>query len=330
MIALLQATAHFCTHAAGGSCATAHRRTTYTYDGLDRPTTVSAYSGPTGATLRSTWTTTYNANGDPQPASLAFDGRAGYNETAGTALDEGTDTVSYTYDAATGWLDQVRRGGTILTDYAYNSDGTVASRVDGATGTVTFGRDWAARVTSVAHPTFGTVNLAYRLDGLLAARALPGSAGTDSVGYDPARRPVRIDRTGGDFLARTYDRVGDVTSESRGLAGIAGDAGSRTQTFGYDDLRRVTGSAGLAATTAYAYDRSGNRTSATAGPTTTTYAYDRTDALTSQTIAGGPTTAFAYDTSGAPRVLLHRDERANPLGQAARASLLPRHRRSHR
>ena len=46
-------------------------------------------------------------------ASIAYSGTAMLNETTG----------------ATGGLDTITRGATVLTDYAYSADGTVSSRI---------------------------------------------------------------------------------------------------------------------------------------------------------------------------------------------------------
>ena len=94
-----------CTAADGtnAACAgTSNPRTTYAYDGVGRPTTTTVYSN--ASTVKLTTTTTYNADGTT--ASTAFDG---------TGSSEGTDTLSYTYDAM-GRPDQTKRGSTVLTD----------------------------------------------------------------------------------------------------------------------------------------------------------------------------------------------------------------------
>lgn len=71
-------------------------------------------------------------------------------------------------------------------------------------------------------------------------------------------------------------------AEERDLTGPTGDAGSGEQTFSYDALDRLTGSAGLAAPDqTYAYDRDGNRVAKTIGTDSYLAAYDRTGALVS-------------------------------------------------
>ncbi|MES2210835.1 MAG: hypothetical protein V4515_11720 [Chloroflexota bacterium] len=84
-----------------------------------------------------------------------------------------------------------------------------------------------------------------------------------------------------------------MTTEGRTLTGISANAGTGTQAFTYDALRRVTkatipgtnttcGQAGVAC---YGYDRNGNRTTKQVNATTTT-TYHPTDEIETQTISG--------------------------------------------
>jgi RHS repeat-associated protein len=134
---------------------------------------------------------------------------------------------------------------------------------------------------------------------LLASRKW-STATAAVVGYDGAKRPISIDRGALVAFDQAYDRDGNVTSESRSLAGVSGDPGTGTQSFTYDALNRVTGASGLAAGNKnYTYDLDGNRVTATeAGGVTATYVFDRTDQLVSVTPAGGSATVFGYDKYG--------------------------------
>jgi hypothetical protein len=117
----------------------------------------------------------------------------------------------------------------------------------------TYAYDWAKRLTSATSPLFGgSATATYRLDGLLETRTFPNGE-IATLDYDEARRAIEIDLDAGGWLAQAYDRRGNVTSESRSLTGISGDAGTNSQIFTYDALGRVTGSSGLADTTTYTY-----------------------------------------------------------------------------
>jgi len=80
------------------------------------------------------------------------------------------------------------------------------------------------------------------------------------------------------------------------LAGISGNAGTGSQTFTYDGLRRVASANLGGTTTSYGYDGDGNRTTVVVGATTTAYTYDTTDELVS--VTGGITGSFAFDAYG--------------------------------
>ena len=191
-----------------------------------------------------------------------------------------------------------------MTDYGWNADGTLLQRIDtnpvstGTTYTSTFGYDWAKRPTGLtASSVFsGSATATYRLDGLLGTRTFPNGE-TISLAYDPARRPTTASLGSGGSLGQTYDRVGNVASESRSLSGVTGDPGTGTNTFCYDPLRRLTAETGLSSARTYQYDLDSNRTRKVEGATTIDSTYDRTDQLINQTIAGTGT-AFAYDQYG--------------------------------
>ena len=270
------------------------RKSVLGYDAVGRPTSLKTYQG--ASTLRLEWTTTYL--GDGAIASVAFDG-------TGSSPSQGIDTISYTYDAL-GRPDQTKRGSTVLTDNAWNPDDTLASRADGSAGTSSFSYDWADRQISATSPiATGTVTTTYRLDGLVGTRIL-GNGETATLAYDPAKRPTQITLTTGGTISQAYDRRGNVTSESRSLTGISGNAGTGTQSFSYDALRRVTkatipgtntacGQSGVAC---YSYDRNGNRLTKQVGANTTAYVYDWTDELASQSVNGGASMSFTYDAYG--------------------------------
>ncbi len=132
-----------------------------------------------------------------------------------------------------------------------------------------------------------------------------GNGETASLSYDAAKRPTLIALGTSGWLNQTYDRAGNVLSESRGLVGISGNAGETTQWFTYDGLHRVKqanlGSqgtlCGASGATCYSYDRDGNRLSKQVGASQTTYVYAPTDQLVSQTISAN-TRFFDYDAYG--------------------------------
>jgi RHS repeat-associated protein len=278
-----------CTYPAGGSCAstTNTRWTDLVSDALGRTKTTQVYDRSTGSdVLNFTFTTTYNVDSTP------------------TSMSDGTDTLTYVGDSA-GRLDQLKRGSTVLTDYGYNNDGTLGSRVDGTLATTSFQYDWAKRPSTVTLSSSiysgSPVTFAYRLDGLLKSKALPGGTETATLAYDAAKRPTALNFTiaGTGAIGQTYDRAGNVATESRNLANAAainGDAKTGTLTYDYDGLNRLTGSTGAGGTRSYRYDLDGNRVYKSDPTRTVTYVFDRTDQLVSET--NGTMTNAVYDAFG--------------------------------
>jgi RHS repeat-associated protein len=277
-----------CSYSGAGTCASPTQSVSYTYDDLGRLT------GST--TTRSGFTTITTAK------TYYADGAV--NTT--TSSDVAT-TMTFIYDAL-GRLDQVKRGSTVLTDYAYNADGTIANRTDRDSGNNLFGTtnftyDWADREQTVDATSFlflpAVVTNTYRADGLLGSRTLGNSPGdTETISYDAAKRPKTITIAAG-TLSRAYDRAGNVKLDGRSLAG-AGDAYTNDQMFSYDGNNRlIQATMQNGATSNYAYDRDGNRLSKDDAGSAFTYTYDRADQLMTQSIGGGATASFAYDALGA-------------------------------
>jgi len=282
---------------------TVHRHTdVVSRDALGRVTSAIAYQGTGTATPKirtdSSWL------GDGQQASVTT-----YLDGSSTA----SDGLTFTYDLA-GRPDQLKRGATILTDNAWNPDGTLAQRADGdggAIGTSSFTYDWAKRLTGATLPSgwqtgANTASFAYRTDGLLASRTWNGSANPLTFSYDAAKRPLQATKSltsGSITLTQAYDRGGNVTAEGRIFpAAVTGDAGGNSgnpQTFTYDRLNRVKTSTGLASGAhQYSYDLDSNRLSKTDGADSFVAVYDRTDELTSVSKNGGFAVTASEDTYG--------------------------------
>jgi RHS repeat-associated protein len=94
-------------------------------------------------------------------------------------------------------------------------------------------------------------------------------------------------------MSRIYtpDNVGNIEAITDNLDS------SRSQSFGYDDLYRLTSAAGVYGSIGYTYDRVGNRKSETQGTQSDSYAYyPGTNRL--QTITGAHPELFQYDDDG--------------------------------
>ena len=271
-----------CERTAAGSCASPARSVEFDQDNLGRTTVTRAIKSgsPTITT-----TLTYFADGQIATSN------------------ENSDTLTLTYDATTGLPDLVKRSSTTLTNFDWNPDGTLALRTDGTLGQISFAYDWAKRETTVTPPSAyfgpGSVTTTYGADGLLATKAFPNGE-TASLAYDDAKRPTAINLTASRNLARTYDRDGNVTAESREL-GIVGPAGQFSQTFTYDAVGRITGATvedGTPVAETYTWDRNGNRLTKSDRGSTFAYTYNRSDQLINQAKDGALPDAFSYDAAG--------------------------------
>jgi RHS repeat-associated protein len=280
------------------SCAAAsnvHRSTVTpatSYDAAGRLKHVDIRDGNTSGALALRTETSYFGDGQVKQVK--------YSEGATPTL---VDTIDSAYDLF-GRPTSMTDGAITLSATTYKPDGTIDTRSDGddgAVGTSTFQYDWAQRLTSVTLPSgFSSAApaFAWRLDGLIASRTWSSGTLKATFGYDTAKRPISITK-GGLTENQTYDRDGNVASESRSFPSVSGDPGTGTQTFSYDALNRVTGGSDLATPNrVYSYDRDGNRKTKSEGGVTFTYLHDRTDQLISVQKGALGTQNFAYDTFG--------------------------------
>jgi large repetitive protein len=270
------------------------RATEFTYDDVGRLITERTMELDPLPVERARHETTFDAAGRRTGVDYFTDAAASPN-----------DAIEFTYDAHDR-LTAVERGGTtLLSGSTYNPDGTQATQTTPA-GTATFSYDRRDRLTGATSPLFsGSVSYAWTNDGVLDERSWPGGASA-SYAYDAARRPTGMTVENGTItladFGRSLDRVGNVTSETQTLDGVTGFAGSETQSFTYDSLRRLLTSSISDGSTSdarsYTYDAGSRRMTKTENGVTTSYAYDRNDQLVTQTIGTGSAEPFAYDAYG--------------------------------
>ncbi|WP_136525967.1 toxin TcdB middle/N-terminal domain-containing protein [Geomonas ferrireducens] len=195
--------------------------------------------------------------------------------------------IVFVYDQAVlGTLSQVAdAAGTVSYSYDQRLRKTQEDRrMDGVTWTTKWGYDSLDRVTSQNYPDGQMVAYNYNTQGKLDS--IPGIV--TKLDYNPAgqvtlksfangksssysfnatnQRLTAIVTAGIQNLAYSYDNVGNIKTISDGVA-------SKTETFGYDDLDRLTsaGDSGYSAT--YQYNAIGNMLSSTLNNSTTTYSY---------------------------------------------------------
>ena len=277
-----------CSYSAGG-CANALRHTDATYDKLGRQIATRLYAGSGTSSPELTSAFEYNAAG--QELSTSFDG---------SGAGEGQGTIHYLYDTL-GNQTSVS-GDTAATTAVYNPDGTVSSRTD-ATGSSAFTYDRMGQLLTSTSPVYsGTLTYSWRLDGLMDTRGWPNGQ-VAGFSYDGANRPIGESVGSIATVTQTYDRNGNVTSESQNLTGVSGTAGAGTQTYTYDKLGRVLtdtmtdSGGGQVWQKSYAYDADSNRIKVTDTGVVTAYEYNTLDQIVASS-SGGVRSAFAYDSYG--------------------------------
>lgn len=147
----------------------------------------------------------------------------------------------------------------------YNPDGTLATRTDYAISTTAsvYTYDVLGRLTKATSPTFAagvSVGFAWRVDGLLASRSWSTGPATLVYAYDGAKRAIReCNGSAGACsgapidIERSYDRDGNVKTETQTMSSGADPSQNGVQSFLYDAAGRVTSSSLNSVARAYTY-----------------------------------------------------------------------------
>jgi RHS repeat-associated protein len=223
-----------------------------------------------------TWTTSYNASGDPvgltEPGRVTrtrtFDAADRLTAETGTGAPTSQRTLSY--DAA----GRITNAGTPSGDdtFTYNDRGEVLT-ADGPSGEGSYGYDADGQLTQRTDAS-GTSTYTY-INARLATMTDGITGTTQTLGYDAAGMPKTIDYGSGRLRSFGYDDFGRLASDQ--LKNGAGQSVASI-TYGYDTADRLTsktttGTAGAGNDT-YTYDFAGRLTSSTLGSTTTSYEWD--------------------------------------------------------
>jgi RHS repeat-associated protein len=247
---------------------------------VEPPTT--AYPG----TANGTWTTSYDADGNPV-------------QVAGP----GGVTQTNTYDALNRLIGATGTGAEAATTaktLGYDLDGRLTSAAT-PTGTETFGYNDRGEILSAAGPA-GSASFAYDTAGRMTSRT--DAAGTASFTWTPTSQlQTATDPLTGKTATYSYDHAGELTGVNYGT-------GNDTRALTYDALGHVTSdtlaTAGGAtmASTSWTYDANGNPLTKTVGPAgvagagTDSYTYDQSNRLSSWTSPTGVVSLYQYDGAG--------------------------------
>ncbi|WP_405987929.1 RHS repeat-associated core domain-containing protein [Streptomyces sp. NBC_00986] len=277
--------------------------TTYTYDTLGRPKTVTDGRGVI---------TTYTYDNHDRVKTVSTSGRSG-NLTVTYVYDhdgnlltqtDASGTVTYTYDALGREATRTLADGAAYTQ-GYDPAGNLHTLTDPA-GTTTYGFDDANHLTSLKDPMGATTTFTYDNDGNRTATKLPGSV-TQTVTWDNSDRPTAAKTTSGTSTTVSYTYGYTLAGADTDQIQTRTDKVSgKVITYTYDSQSRLkyaeedSGST-RAASWLYCYDKAGNLTaySGTADACSdsglTTYTYNAANQITA---LNGDTSGWSYDKNG--------------------------------
>ena len=300
--------------------------TQYTRDGLDNLT--QQVSPDTGTTIN-----TQDAAGN---VLTSQDAKTQLTTTTYDALNrvslvtyQDSSNVQYGYDQGAngkGRLSSItdRSSTQAITSqisYTYEAHGRLASetRVIGAATFLTqYGYDPLGRLTSITYPS-GLI-LTYSLDtlgrvsGITSTRNGQAASLLSNVTYEPFGEVAAFTFGNGQTSTRSRDKDGRINGytlanqshsvtwdDASRITGLTATANNTlSQTYGYDNLDRLTGVATPLTAYAYDYDLVGNRVSQTTGVNTTTTVMAATsNRIASITPATGGVRSVISDANGA-------------------------------
>ncbi|MBW2602380.1 MAG: RHS repeat protein, partial [Deltaproteobacteria bacterium] len=219
-----------------------------------------------------------------------------------TGMTDPSGNYAYTYDALGNLVaeEKLVDGVTYTTQYAYDAAGVLAGMTFPDGRTVTYTLDATGRVTTVTttkESVTSTVaeNISYLPFGPLQSMTY-GNGTAITNAYDQLYRLTNLGSGTVQNLTYALDPVGNITGITNNL-----DA-TRNQTFGYDDLYRLTSATGLYGVMGYTYDNVGNRLTKTLDGATNTYGYQNgTNRLSA--ITGANPATFTLDANGNTTVM---------------------------
>jgi RHS repeat-associated protein len=278
-----------------------NQATTYTYDSLNR-LTQTTFPDTT------TETRTYDSVGSlasrtTQNSSLIQYSYDEINRLTKISYPDGSSVV-YVYDKDGNRWKMTDSAST--TRYTYDPRGRLLSEartINSQTYTLTYQYDAASNLLKLTYPDGYQVS--YKYDALNRVT----SAGTlaPTITYRKNNQLSTITYGNGDQTAYSYDQLGRVSrihtwngatslldlNYAYDSNGNPTNVNNGQETYGYDDLNRLTSGSGPFGSLSYTYDQVGNRLTQTVNGTQTTYTYGSYNKLLS---AGS--TSYTYDNNG--------------------------------
>ena len=299
--------------------------TTYTVDGLGNLTQqVSPDSGTTASIYDAAGNLLTQTDAKSQTTSYAHDA---LNRVTSITFADGSKHA-YAYDQGANGLGRL----TTITEsdlanavtnqiaYGYDPHGRVTSETRSLAGsnfTSGYQYDAAGRMSAMTYPSGRTVTYAFdalgRISAVSTAQGLSSQVVVQNVQYHPFGGVKSYTLGNGQIYTRGYDLDGRIASYTLGgqTFAIGYDAASRigfisdvatpanSNSYGYDDLDRLTNASLPGNVFAYSYDAVGNRLSKTVGSATDTYSYSaKSNRLASITPAASPPRSVLFDANG--------------------------------
>jgi RHS repeat-associated protein len=296
--------------------------TTYTADGLGN---LNQQSSPdTGLTVftydaAGNWLTKKDARNVTTSATYDRLNRITKQVYSGTGFTTQTDTFVYDQGSnAAGKLSSTTFGGG-ATSWTYDAAARI-SAVTQRVGSTTLSSKWqysaSGQLQSQVLPSGKTLSYTYNAAGQVSKVSLDGVVLVQDIGYYPlSETPVSWTWGNGRSYSRqintlgqitqyplgdtsrtlVYDAAGRITSMSHTKAGVAQAA--LNESYGYDNLDRLTSNLQATTTRGISYDATGNRTATTLNGVVSSY----TTAPTSNKLMsiGAPQNkTYTYDAAG--------------------------------
>ena len=295
--------------------------TFYTYDALNRLTSVIKKQGDTNAVVTpndAVTTYTYDAEGnrlsstDPMGNTTTYN-YDGLNRRIGMT-NAVNDITTYAYDAAGNLITTIAPNGNVTTSVydglnrrttTYDSVGIVATNAYDAVGNLISTTDANGNTTAYQYDSLNRRTNTTDALGRLTVTVYD-AVGNETTNIDRNGYPTRHDYDASDRRTDTIDRLGNITRYSYDAVGNltnVTDANGRTTTYTYDGLnRRATETYPDAApnTIYYTYDAIGNLITRTDQQgRVTTYGYNDLYYRTNRSYSpSGSIDQYTYDLSG--------------------------------
>ncbi len=282
--------------------------TTYTYDKnsnvLSKTDAITAVTNYTYDVLNRLATVAYPAN-SALNITLTYD-ESGHGKGIGH-LTSGTDapgTISRSYDERGSLTSQARviGGQTYNIAFSYNAAGRLATLTYPSGALVTYTRDTAGNISSMAFAATGADSTSVFTAGTYLpfgpVKALTFNDGiTETLAYDHDLNlsTQNAGSTGSINLTYAYDNANNLSSVTDAITA------ANTQTFGYDVLNRLTSAVsgtGGYGTQGWTYNANGNLLTTVNGGVTTTFTTTaNTNRITAAT-ATGHSWSYGYTAAG--------------------------------